>query len=216
MPNRGSSCCKNFRFHLLIGIKAQRFIRLRTCSDVRRSLRQEREDAFGREARRKGPLGEKGHHKKRRNIPKAPPSSTRRSKGCGRWSTTRPTHLHCESTSSKSNESKPVKSNQIPFHYHRIPKHTPLSLVPLGKPPKLNGDDYSWWSIKMKSHVYSLYPSIWDAVDLGMNLPEKDDDDYDSEEAPQTIHRNLQATTVNTRLTCPVWLGLMMSDCQHG
>jgi hypothetical protein len=81
-----------------------------------------------------------------------------------------PSTSNTESTPSKRNERKPVKSNQISFQYSRIPKHIPLLSIPLGKRLQFDGYDYSWWSIKMKSHLYSVHPSIWDVVDLGMNL----------------------------------------------
>jgi hypothetical protein len=47
-----------------------------------------------------------------------------------------------ESTSSKHHERK--TSNQIRHLYPRIPKHSQLFLVPLGKPPQFDGEDYSW------------------------------------------------------------------------
>jgi hypothetical protein len=75
-----------------------------------------------------------------------------------------------ESTTFEGRECKTVKANQIPFQYPRIPKYTPLLSVPLGKPSQFDGDNYSWCSIKIKRHLYSLHPSIWDVVDLGMNL----------------------------------------------
>jgi hypothetical protein len=52
--------------------------------------------------------------------------------------------------------------NCIPFNYSRIHRnlHAQLLSVPLGKPPHFDGEDYSWWSYKMKSHLCSLHPSI--------------------------------------------------------
>jgi hypothetical protein len=99
-----------------------------------------------------------------------------------------PSTSRVESTSSKHHESKPV--NQIPFCYPRIPKHTPLFLVLLGKSSQFDGEDYSWWSLKMKSHLYSFHSSIWDVVDLGMKIPEIGNEDYDPNEVAQIIHRN--------------------------
>jgi hypothetical protein len=37
-----------------------------------------------------------------------------------------------------------------------------LLSIPLGKPPPphFDGDDYSFWSHKMHSHLFSLHPSF--------------------------------------------------------
>jgi hypothetical protein len=48
------------------------------------------------------------------------------------------------SITSKRHERK--KFSKIPLRYHRIPKHTPLLSVPLGKPPTFDGEDYARWS----------------------------------------------------------------------
>jgi hypothetical protein len=108
--------------------------------------------------------------------------------------TSSPSTSGAESTSSKHQECKLV--NKIPFRYPNIPKHTPLFLITLGKPAQFDDEDYSWWSVKMKSHLSSLHPSIWDVVDLGMVLPEIEDEDYNSDEVAQIIHFNSQATIV--------------------
>ena len=84
------------------------------------------------------------------------------------------------SVTSKRQERK--KYSKIPLRYLRIPKHTPLLSVPLGKPPILEGEDYSMWSDKMRHHLTSLHKSIWDIVEYGAQVPKKGDKDYDSEE----------------------------------
>ena len=48
------------------------------------------------------------------------------------------------SVTSKRHERK--KFSKIPLRYPRIPKHTPLLSVPLGKPPTFDGEDYARWS----------------------------------------------------------------------
>jgi hypothetical protein len=77
-----------------------------------------------------------------------------------------------ESTSSqKDNDDndcerrKPVNSN-FSFDYSRIPQSTNAHLlsIPLGKPPHFDGEDYGFWSHKMRSHLFSLHPSIWEIV----------------------------------------------------
>ena len=45
------------------------------------------------------------------------------------------------SVTSKHQERK--KYSKIPLRYPRIPRHTPLLSVPLGKPPMFDGEDYS-------------------------------------------------------------------------
>jgi hypothetical protein len=69
------------------------------------------------------------------------------------------------SVTSKRHERK--KFSKIPLRYPRIPKHTPLLSVPLGKPPVFYGEDYCMWSDKMRHHLTSLHGSIWDIVEFG-------------------------------------------------
>jgi hypothetical protein len=56
---------------------------------------------------------------------------------------------------------KPVNS-KFSFDYSRIPLNSNAHLlsIPLGKPPHFDGEDYSFWSHKMCSHLFSLHPSI--------------------------------------------------------
>jgi hypothetical protein len=53
-------------------------------------------------------------------------------------------------------KNKPVNSN-FSFDYSRIPFNSNAHLlsIPLGKPPHFDGEDYSFWSHKMRS-TYSL------------------------------------------------------------
>jgi hypothetical protein len=71
-----------------------------------------------------------------------------------------------------------------------------LHSVPLGEPPYFDGEDYSRWIHKLNGHLYSLHPSIWDVVELVIQIPESDDEDYDSVEVVQIVHRNSKATMV--------------------
>jgi hypothetical protein len=77
-----------------------------------------------------------------------------------------------------------------------LSKRTQLLSIPLGKPPMLEGEDYSMWSDKMRHHLTSLHKSIWDIVEYGAQVPKKGDKDYDSEEVEQIQHFNSQATTI--------------------
>jgi hypothetical protein len=68
-----------------------------------------------------------------------------------------------ESSSSPRNDDdekrKPVNSNYL-FDYSRIPFNSNAHLlsIQLGKPPHFDGEDYSFWSHKMRSHLFSLHP----------------------------------------------------------
>jgi hypothetical protein len=61
------------------------------------------------------------------------------------------------SITSKRHERK--KFSKIPLRYPRVPKHTPLLSVPLGKPPTFDGEDYARWSGLMRFHLTSLHKS---------------------------------------------------------
>jgi hypothetical protein len=80
-----------------------------------------------------------------------------------------PSTSGAESTTSKRHERK--KYSKMPLHYPRIPKRAPLLLVPLGKPPYFDGEDYCMWSDKMRHHPTSLHESIWDIVEFGAQAP---------------------------------------------
>jgi hypothetical protein len=98
------------------------------------------------------------------------------------------------SVTSKSHERK--KFSKIPLRYPRISKRTPLLSVPLGKLPMFDGEDYNMWNDKMRHHLTSLHTSIWDVVEIGVQVPSPGDEDYDSDEVAQIRHFNSQATTI--------------------
>jgi hypothetical protein len=104
------------------------------------------------------------------------------------------------SITSKCQERK--KYSKIPLRYPRIPKHTPLCSVPLGKPPTFDGEDYSRWSDMMRYHLTSLHKSIWDVVEFGVQVPSVGDEDYDEDEVAQIEHFNSQATTILLTSLC--------------
>jgi hypothetical protein len=74
-------------------------------------------------------------------------------------------------------------------------------LVPLGKPPHFDGEDYSIWSDKMRNHLTSFHENIWDIVEFGAQGPQVGEEDYDSDEVAQIQCFNSQATT-NFSLHC--------------
>jgi hypothetical protein len=45
-------------------------------------------------------------------------------------------------------------------------------------------------------HLTSLHTSIWDVVEIGVQVPSPGDEDYDSDEVAQIRHFNSQATTI--------------------
>src|SRR5688572_10356457 len=108
-----------------------------------------------------------------------------------------------ESSSSQkdddNNYRKTVNSN-FSFDYSRIPhsSNSHLLSIPLGKPPHFDGEDYGFWSHKMRSHLFSLHPSIWEIVENGMKFDSSDSPMFINEQ----IHKNAQATTVLLASLC--------------
>jgi hypothetical protein len=94
---------------------------------------------------------------------------------------------------------KPVNSN-FSFDYSHISYNSNAYLlsIPLGKPPHFDGEDYAFWSHKMRSHLFSLHPSIWEIVENGMQFDSTDNPVFINEQ----IHKNAQATTVLSASLC--------------
>jgi hypothetical protein len=94
---------------------------------------------------------------------------------------------------------KPVNS-KLSFDYSRIPYNFNAHLlsIPLGKPPHFDGEDYAFWSHKMRSHLFSLHPSIWEIVENGMQFDSTNNPVFINEQ----IHKNAQATTVLLASLC--------------
>jgi hypothetical protein len=98
-----------------------------------------------------------------------------------------------------SSKKKPINQNYS-FDYSRIPFNSNAHLlsIPFGKPPHFDGEDYSFWSHKMRSHLFSLHPSIWEIVENGMHFDSRDNPLFINEQ----IHKNAQATTVLLASLC--------------
>jgi hypothetical protein len=111
-----------------------------------------------------------------------------------------PSAYGTESTTSKRHERK--KYSNMPLRYPRISKRAPVLLVPLGKSPYFDGEDYCMWSDKMRHHLTSLHENIWDIVEFGAQAPQVGDEDYDSDEAAQIRHFNSQATSILLASLC--------------
>jgi hypothetical protein len=94
---------------------------------------------------------------------------------------------------------KPINSN-FSFDYSRILYNSNAHLlsIPLGKPPHFDGEDSAFWSHKMRSHLFSLHPSIWEVVENGMHFDSTDNPVFINEQ----IHKNAQATTVLLASLC--------------
>jgi hypothetical protein len=95
---------------------------------------------------------------------------------------------------------KKMVNQNYSFDYSRIPYNSNAHLlsIPLGKPPHFDGEDYSFWSHKMHSHLFSLHPSIWEIVENGMHFDSTDNPVFINEH----IHKNAQATTVLLASLC--------------
>jgi hypothetical protein len=91
-------------------------------------------------------------------------------------------------------EKKEPANSNFSFDYSRIPfnSNDHLLSIPLGKPPHFDGEDYAFWIHKMRSHLFSLHPSIWEIVENGMQFDSTDNPVFINEQ----IHKNAQATTV--------------------
>jgi hypothetical protein len=98
-----------------------------------------------------------------------------------------------------SSKKKTVNQNYS-FDYSHSPYNSNAHLlsIPLGKPPHFDGDDYSFWSHKMCSHLFSLHPNIWEIVQNGMHFDSTDNHVLINEQ----IHKNAQATTVLLASLC--------------
>src|SRR5688500_2366753 len=109
-----------------------------------------------------------------------------------------------ESSSSQKDdeyeEKKKTVNSNFCFDYSRIPHNSNAHLlsIPLGKPPHFDGEDYGFWSHKMRSHLFSLHPSIWEIVENRMQFDSSDNSMFINEQ----IHKNAQATTVLLASLC--------------
>jgi hypothetical protein len=65
-------------------------------------------------------------------------------------------------------------------------------------PPHFDEEDYSFWSHKMRSHLFSLHPSIWEIIENRMHFDSTDNAVFKNEQ----IHKNAQATTVLLASLC--------------
>ena len=101
-----------------------------------------------------------------------------------------------------SSKKKTVNQNfsKMSFDYTCIPYNSNAHVlsIPLGKPPNFDGEDYSFWSHKMRNHLFTLHPSIWEVVENGMHFDSSDNANFIHEQ----IYKNAQATTVLLASLC--------------
>jgi hypothetical protein len=99
-----------------------------------------------------------------------------------------------------SSSKKKTVNRNYSFDYSRMSYNSNAHLlsIPLGKPPHLDGEDYSFWSHKMRSHLFSLHPSIWEIVENGMHF----DNTYNPVMINEQIYKNAQATTILLASLC--------------
>jgi hypothetical protein len=92
-----------------------------------------------------------------------------------------------------SSKRKTINQNYS-FDYSRIPYNSNAHLlsIPLEKPSHFDGEDYSFWSHKMRIHLFYNHPSIWEIVENGMHFDSTDNPVLINEQ----IHKNAQATIV--------------------
>jgi hypothetical protein len=105
-----------------------------------------------------------------------------------------------EDDNEDSSSKKKTVNQNYSFDYSRIPYNSNAHLLSilLGKPPHFDGEDYSFWSHKMCSHLFSLHPSIWESVETRMHFDSTDNPIFINEQ----IHKNAQATTVLLASLC--------------
>jgi hypothetical protein len=98
-----------------------------------------------------------------------------------------------------SSKKKTVNQNYS-FDYSCISYNLNAHLlsIPLGKPPHFDGEDYSFWSHKMCSHLFSLHPSIWEIVENGMHFDNTNNPIFINEQ----MHKNAQGTIVLLASLC--------------
>jgi hypothetical protein len=95
---------------------------------------------------------------------------------------------------------KKIVNQNYSFDFSRIPYNSNAHLlsIPLGKTPHFDAEDYSFWSHKMRSHLFSLHPSIWEIVENGMHFDSTDNPVFINGK----IHKNAQATIVLLASLC--------------
>jgi hypothetical protein len=92
---------------------------------------------------------------------------------------------------------KSITSNysRTPFNYDNMSCNNNFLSISLGKPPHFDGTNYSQWRTNMRWHLFSLHPSLWEIVCVGIEQPDSDDESF-GPTMQQLFHRNAQAATI--------------------
>src|SRR6266540_6657599 len=100
------------------------------------------------------------------------------------------------SSPKKSNSTKQQEYTLNSFYYSKMQGNFSSNFisVPLGKAPLLDGLNYADWVNKMKMHLITLHPNLWEVVNAGV-LMSKNGKDM-TLEMMVDLHRNAQATSV--------------------
>ena len=92
-------------------------------------------------------------------------------------------------------------SNKTRFHtyaynHDKIPKFPSMHFNSLnvGKAPRFDGISYTDWAYRMKMHLVSLHPHLWEMVDVGFTLLDPGREMTPKE--AQDLYHNTQATYV--------------------
>jgi hypothetical protein len=95
--------------------------------------------------------------------------------------------LRDDDNEDSSSKKKTINQNYS-FGYSCMPYNSNAHLlsIPLRKPPHFDGEDYSFWSHKMCSHLFSLHPSIWEIVENEMHFNSSDNPIFINEQ----VHKN--------------------------
>jgi hypothetical protein len=116
-----------------------------------------------------------------------------------------------ESSSSQKDdeyeEKKKTVNSNFSFDYSRIPQssNSHLLSIPLGKRPHFDGEDYGFWSHKMRSHLFSIHPSIWEIVENGMQFDSTDSPTFINEQIVSRVFEASLGMECNSS-SCGVWL----------
>jgi hypothetical protein len=103
-----------------------------------------------------------------------------------------------------SSTNKKTVNQNYSFDYSCIPYNSIAHLlsIPLGKPLHFDGEDYSFWSLKMCSNLFSIHPSIWEVVENRIENRMHFDSNDNAIFIKEQIHKNAQATTILLASPC--------------
>lgn len=93
------------------------------------------------------------------------------------------------SKESKNKKDKKKGFNQAYFDIVAQYSSSNFQSVHLGKVPYFDGTNYTKWAYNMKTHLFGLYPLLWDIANAGVKKPKKG---KMAPELAQDYHHNSQ------------------------